>query len=184
MNEQDLLAGLQPGAAVAVRALKYDNSPYRRWTGRLVARTAASVVLEANFGPEVEGRSPFFAGDRALEYFYFDRGYNIIAGYAPDGALRACYCNICAPASLALTGDGPEVRFVDLDIDVLVRPDGECIVTDEDEFAANGRRYGYPVAVRDAARAAVDLLLAAVRERRPPFDTIGLAGPAAGSAAR
>ena len=34
MNEQDLLMGLRPGAAIAVRALKHDNSPYRRWTGR------------------------------------------------------------------------------------------------------------------------------------------------------
>lgn len=167
----------RPGDAVTVRAYKYDERPYRRWAGRLRERTADWVVLDATFGPEVEGRSPFFAGDRALEYFYLDRGYNVIAGYAPGGDLRACYCNICRPATLALTAEGPEVRFVDLDIDVLVRPDGACVVTDEDEFAQHARQYGYPPEVREGARAAVAALLAAVRERRPPFDTIGLGAP-------
>lgn len=167
----------RPGDAVTVRAYKYDEVPYRRWAGRLRERTADRLVLDATFGPEVEGRSPFFAGDRALEFFYFDRGYNVIAGYAPDGALRACYCNICRPATLAVTADGPEVRFVDLDIDVLVQPDGACVVTDEDEFARHAARYGYPPEVQEAAQAAVAALLAAVRGRRPPFDTLGLGAP-------
>ena len=178
MNETgllDLLAELRPGAAITVRALKYDTTPYRRWAGRVVATTPTSLAMEATFGPEVEGRTPFLAGDRALEYFYFDRGYNVIAGYAPHGALRACYCNICAPATLHAAPEGPELHFVDLDIDVLVRPDGECLVADEDEFARNADRYGYPAEVRRGAREALEALLIAVRERRPPFDAIGLA---------
>ena len=171
---RDLLAELRPGAAITVRALKYDTTPYRQWAGRVVATTPTSLALEATFGPEVEGRTPFLAGDRALEYFYFDRGYNVIAGYAPQGAFRACYCNICAPATLHAAPEGPELHFVDLDIDVLVRPDGACLVADEDEFARNADRYGYPPEVRLAAREALAALLSDVRERRPPFDAIGL----------
>ena len=174
MSGDAAFAGLPAGATVTVRALKYDGAEYRRWACRFAATVAGGVRLEAVFEPVVEGRTPFFGGDRAVEYFYTDRGYNVIAGYAPDGALRACYCNIATPARLAVAPGGAEVSFVDLDIDVLVAPDGACVVTDEDEFAANARRYGYAPAVRDGARAAVAALLAAVRERRPPFDRIGL----------
>lgn len=174
MNEREAFAELPTGTTITVRALKYDRAEYRRWTAALAARVAGGVVLEATFSAAVEGRTPFFAGDRAMEYFYTDRGYNVIAGYAPDGALRGCYCNICEPAELALAGDGPELRFTDLDLDVLVQPDGACVIADEDEFAHNARQYGYPAAVQRRARRAVTALLAAVRERRAPFDQIGL----------
>ncbi len=49
-----------------------------------------------------------------------------------------------------------------------------CVVTDEDDFATNGVRYGYPLAIQQAARAAVAALLAAVRDSVDPFDQIGL----------
>ncbi len=174
MNEGEAFAGVPLGTTVTIRALKYDDIEYRRWTADLRARVAGGVVLEAVFSAVVEGRTPFFAGDRAVEYFYSDRGYNVIAGYAPDGALRACYCNIGEPARFALTNAGAELSFVDLDIDVVVMPDGACVVTDEDEFARNAERYGYTPSVREAARGAVAALLAAVGERRDPFDAIGL----------
>ena len=174
MNEGEAFAGVPLGTTVTIRALKYDETEYRHWAANLAARVAGGVVLEAVFSAVVEGRTPFFAGDRAVEYFYRDRGYNVIAGYAPDGALRACYCNICDPARFAAGPDGPEVSFVDLDLDVLVLPDGACAVTDEDEFARNAERYGYAPAVRAGAREAVAALLAAVGERRAPFDAIGL----------
>ncbi len=98
---------------------------YRRWQVHFAALIDGGARLEATFASAVEGRTPFFGGDRAVEFFYADRGYNVIAGYAPNGTLRACYCNICTPATFVLTPDGPEVHFIDLDLDVLVWPDGQ-----------------------------------------------------------
>lgn len=170
----DRFADLAPGTPVTVRAHKYDGHEYRRWQVHHAAPIAGGARLEGVFNSFVEGRTPFFGGDRAVEFFYADRGYNVIVGYAPDGALRACYCNICTPATFVLGVDGPEVHFVDLDLDVLVWPDASCVVTDEDDFAANGARYGYSSATVRAARAAVAALIAAVRDRRPPFDALGL----------
>lgn len=162
------------GAEVLVRALKYNGVEYRRWSARVETMTPEQIVLGAVFGPEVEGRTPFRGGDRALEFFYTSRGYNIIAGFSPAGVPRGCYCNICLPAAVVNAPSGGEIHFVDLDIDVLVAPDGTCVVADEDEFAVNARRFAYPEPVRAAARSAVDELLAAVRDRRSPFDRLGL----------
>ena len=166
---------LTPGTAVTVRAHKYDGREYRRWQVHFVAVVPGGALLDAVFNSFVEGRTPFFGGDRAVEYFYTDRGYNVITGYAPDGTLRAAYCNICTPASFVSTPDGPEIHFVDLDLDVLVWPDGRCDVTDEDDFAENTVRYGYPDQLQRDAREAVEALLAVVRDRGAPFDRLGLA---------
>lgn len=168
---------LAPGTAVTVRAHKYDGREYRRWQVHYVESVPGGALLDAIFNSFVEGRTPFFGGDRAVEFFYADRGYNVITGYAPDGTLRAAYCNICTPATFLITPAGPELHFIDLDLDVLVWPDGRCDVTDEDDFAENIVRYGYPEALQRDARDAVEALLAAVRDRRAPFDHLGLAAP-------
>ncbi|MGN6361041.1 MAG: DUF402 domain-containing protein [Thermomicrobiales bacterium] len=165
-------AAVPVGTMVTIRAHKYDSAEYRRWTIEFAGAFAGGVRLETIFSSVVEGRTPFYGGDRAVEFFYTDRGYNIIAGFAPDGTPRGCYCNICRPAELVAGVDGPEVHFVDLDLDVIIAPDGACTVTDEDEFAQNAVRYGYPAAVQRAARRAVTKLLTAVRERQAPFDEL------------
>ncbi len=46
--------------------------------------------------------------------------------------MKAWYCNICLPV---VVQDG-SVSFVDLALDLLVLPDGEARVLDEDEFEA------------------------------------------------
>jgi len=160
---------LLPGTPVTIRALKYDGREYRRWQATYNATVSGGVVLEAVFSAVVEGRTPFFGGDRAVEYFYTDRGYNVIAGYAPDGSLRACYCNICTPAQFANTPTGAEISFIDLDLDLLVWPDGRCELIDEAEFAQNSIAYGYPQEVQAAVHAAVSALQHAVHKRVHPF---------------
>jgi len=168
---------LLPGTPVTIRALKYDGREYRRWQATYSTAVSGGVVLEAVFSAVVEGRTPFFGGDRAVEYFYTDRGYNVIAGYAPDGSLRACYCNICTPAQFANTPTGTEISFVDLDLDLLVWPDSHCELTDEAEFAQNSMAYGYPQEVQAAAHAAVSALQHAVHERVHPLTTGSACSP-------
>ncbi len=106
-----LFATIAPGTPVTIRAHGHDGHEYRRWQVHFAALINGGARLEATFASAVEGRTPFFGGDQAVEYFYADRGYNVIAGYAPNGRLRACYCNICTPATFVLTPDGPEVHL-------------------------------------------------------------------------
>ncbi len=75
-----------------------------------------------------------------------------------------------------LVWDGDTVRCVDLDLDVLERPDGEVLIDDEDEFAEHRIAYGYPAEVIAAAEAACRSVHEAVLVRRPPFDLETAAG--------
>ena len=85
--------------------------------------------------------------------------------YAP-GLDLTTYVDITTEAEW----DGAACTAVDLDLDVVRPVDGEVYVADEDEFAEHQVAFGYPAEVVSAAESSCAWVLAAVRERRPPFD--------------
>ena len=60
--------------------------------------------------------------------------------------------------------------FIDLDIDVLVKPDFSYRVLDLDDFEANASRYGYSAEVQETAHAALAELIRLIETRSFPFD--------------
>lgn len=154
--------------SIIVRACKFDGREHRRWRARLLSREASLLVLDASFDEEVN--HPLLGhiarGTLSLEYYWLDRWYNIFRFSEPDGALRNYYCNVNAPP----TFDGRVLKFIDLDMDVLVAPDLSYKILDEDEFAANARLYDYPAEVKRQAQAALDELIRLIEHRQFPFD--------------
>lgn len=130
------------------------------YTGRLVARSADRLVLEAEFSRDdypVLG-IVLRRGDRFVETYFTDRWYNIYTIYDRDKAsLKAWYCNIGHPAQV---GDH-EVSYIDLALDLLVYPDGRQVVLDEDEFAA----LALPAEETQQARRALQELQAIFTDR-------------------
>lgn len=106
-----------------------------RYHGEMLERTQDGVVLEAFFDREdmsLQGL-PLRRGDRFVETYYFNRWYNIYAIYSrSDGSLSGWYCNITRPPELV----GEFLSYIDLALDLVVFPDGNQVVLDEDEFAA------------------------------------------------
>jgi uncharacterized protein len=105
-----------------------------RYHGRVLGRGPGWVRLEAFFNRDDR---PFHGillgrGDRFVETFYSDRGYNIFEMHArKDDALKGWYCNVARPAEIS----DEVVSYVDLALDLLVYPDRRQLVLDEDEFA-------------------------------------------------
>ena len=81
------------------------------------------------------------------------------------GGLDHWYCNVTTPAVF----DGEMIRYVDLDLDVRVGPNGEVEVLDEDEFLDNSKRMGFAPDVIEHARRAVDELLELAQTGQFPF---------------
>ncbi len=67
--------------------------------------------------------------------------------------------------------DGPVVRAVDLDLDVVKTAEGRVYVDDEDEFAEHRVAYRYPPHVVALAETSRDEVLAAVVHEHEPFGT-------------
>ncbi len=71
--------------------------------------------------------------------------------------------------------EGNTVRMIDLDLDIVVRRqgDGEPELLDEDEFAAHRAELDYPVRLVAGARSAAAATMAAIAADREPYATAG-----------
>lgn len=152
---------------VSVRACKYDGSEHRRWNANLTDVQGSMIVLTGAFEKEV--RHPLLGtivrGTESVEYYWTDRWYSVFRFTEPSGELRNYYCNVNKPT----TFDGSVLTFVDLDIDILVTPEFAYTVLDEDEFAENANRYGYPDEVRQRVQVAVSELIGLLEAKQFPF---------------
>lgn len=135
-----------------------------RYEGEVTERSADQLTLEAFFDRDDR---PFMdttlkRGDRFVETYYTERGYNIFTIFdRDDSMLKGYYCNITRPAKFL---DG-RVEYVDLYLDLWVSANGVQTVLDEDEFLAaemddETRRF---------AREALKDLQQLFESKRPPF---------------
>ena len=145
---------------------KLDAAGRELWsyTGRVLARAAAWVRLEAEFDRDqvtFHGLT-LRRGDRMVETFFSDRWYNVFAIYdGARGGLKGWYCNITRPARL----EANDVRAEDLALDLLVYPQGGDLVLDEDEFEG----LGLSPTDRSAAQQALADLRRLAARREGPF---------------
>lgn len=156
---------------ITVHKLDAHGHEVARYSGRVLERGPAHAVLQANFARDSVALGAFILarGDRLVEWFYADRWYNVFAVYgAGDDHLRGWYCNVCRPARLGVN----ELWCEDLELDLVVSPDGHFQVLDEAKFA---QLELPPDEVRQARRALAELRRLAT-ERSGPF-----AGGGAGS---
>lgn len=155
------------GRRIHVVSTKYDGSAHWEFDSFFVLEEGP-LLITTNFagqlyqtwkGPQTE---PF----DIRNHFWSDRWFNVMRCDLPKaGGLDHWYCNVTTPAMF----DGETVRYVDLDLDVRVRPNGEVEVLDEDEFLDNSKRMGYAPDVIEHARRAVDELVELPRTGRFPF---------------
>ena len=146
---------------------KYDGTEHRRWPAHVAARDGSLLVLHATFNEDIEhellGR--IASGTISIEYYWLDRWYNVFRFSDPAGTFQNFYCNVSMPPSF----DGRVLSYVDLDIDVLVKPDFSYEVLDLEDFEENARRYDYPPDVRENAHDALAELIQLIETRSFPF---------------
>ena len=156
------------GTSFTVRVLRYDGTEYRRWHARLVRRDGSLIVFEGEFDIEVQhsnlGHIPI--GTRTVEYYWQDRWYNVFRFLGDTGETRLWYCNINLPPII----EDSSITYVDLDLDVMVRPDFSYQILDSDEFAHHARLFQYPRDVQESAQQALAEVISRVEGRQFPFN--------------
>jgi protein associated with RNAse G/E len=153
---------------VEVRVLKYDGTEHRRWPAVLVETHGPLLIADAVFDQEIEHDllGTIASGTISKEYYWLDRWYNVFRFGDRSGTFQNFYCNIGMPPSF----DGQVLSYVDLDIDVFVKPDFSYQVLDLEDFEANARLYDYPLDVRNNAHAAQAELMRLIETRSFPFN--------------
>ncbi|HLZ29107.1 MAG TPA: DUF402 domain-containing protein [Chloroflexota bacterium] len=161
-----MLAG---GSPIHVRKMRPDGSQAFAWDGVVLQCDAAGIVLRAQFNVDLVdlGYTTFRRGDDFVEFYYFDRAYNVFQVSSPDGVLKGWYANVGLPAELA--AETGELRYVDLALDVWTHPNGEFVVLDQDEFDVLKSEHAELAETADHGRAA---LLELVEARALPRWTV------------
>jgi len=156
---------LTSGSPVHVRKLKPNGALDYAWDGTVVRCDAEGIVLRAEFNVDLVERefATFRRGDVFVEFYYWNRWYNVFQISAPDGTLKGWYANVGLPAELVTeTGD---LQYVDLALDVWMQPSGEYVVLDQDEFNELLDQYAE---LADAAERGRDALLELAKSGRLP----------------
>ncbi|OGO51671.1 MAG: hypothetical protein A2148_09905 [Chloroflexi bacterium RBG_16_68_14] len=156
------------GRRIRVCSTKYDGSPHWEFDSWFVLKEGSLLITQEFAGHEYQTwNGPWTTPYHTRNHFWSDRWYNVIRCELPQGGgLHSWYCNIATPAQF----DGETIRYVDLDLDVIVPAQGEPQVLDEDDFLENSERMGYPPEVIAQARRAVQELLSLARDGRLPFE--------------
>jgi uncharacterized protein len=105
-----------------------------RYEGQVIRHSTDEMVIEAYWTLPTKdlGYTRFEPGDRFTEYYWAKRWFNIFDIASSDGTRKGWYCNIAEPAHIY----GDHIEQIDLLLDVWVTPEGETLMLDEDEFAA------------------------------------------------
>jgi uncharacterized protein len=159
---------IKPPNAIIVQTYKYDGAEHRRWSASVQRQEGSLLVLDATFDEEINHDliGTITRGTISTEYYWLDRWFNIFRFSAPDGRLQSYYCNINIPPVL----DGEVLRYIDLDIDILVQPDLTYRVVDLEDFESNAKRYGYSNEVRASAENALNEVIALIESGAFPFN--------------
>jgi len=155
---------------VTVEALNFDLSPRKSWPARLLESRDDRIVLLGEFHHDINHPElgVIRRGTRSREFFFADRWYNIFEFTEASGELRSFYCNIAMPP----TFEDSILRYVDLDIDVSVAPDGTIKVLDLDESYENAERFSYSEDVKHRAHEALRELLELIEQRGELFQVL------------
>lgn len=158
--------------SITINSRKFDGSVRRSWRCDLTGRDGPLLVFLGVFDSEVNHSDLGIIrpGTVSYEYYWLDRWYNVFRFHEPGGELRNHYCNINMPPVFQ---DGV-LDYVDLDIDVLVWPDGGYKILDMEEFEENSNKFKYPKDVTDAAETALNELLQLIETKEFPFNSSGV----------
>ncbi|MBI2765131.1 MAG: DUF402 domain-containing protein [Chloroflexi bacterium] len=130
-----------PGMRILLRATKFDGAAHWVQPFRVLSDDGTLLVTDYRARtPIYTSRGEFRSPYNSRVYFWRDRWYNVFRLSRPGCSLALWYCNVTTPPQL----QGGHLSYVDLDLDVAVRPNGCIELLDEDEFEVHQRKYGYP----------------------------------------
>lgn len=157
---------------VTITKLDYTGRALLTYSGELEQRSADEFVVRCYWTRSqtvTVGFLTFAAGDILLEYYYRNEWFNIFKLYTGSGRLKGWYCNLAEPVTLT----DSLIRWRDLALDLIISPDGQQMVMDEDEFEA----LQPSEELRRTARDVLVTLRRWVIEGHPPFTHDELALP-------
>lgn len=152
---------------VTINSLKFDLKIHRTWKAKLIERHGSQLEFVGIFEEEIihPKLGVIRPGTLSREYYWLDRWYSIFRFHEPDNSLRNFYCNVNIPPIF----EGSVLKYVDLDIDVVVWKDFSFHVLDRDEFEVNKIKYSYSPEIISKVDDTVEELITMINKKDFPF---------------
>jgi hypothetical protein len=169
---ESLWPRLEPGTALTVVKLDPDGCEVTRYPGVVIEAGAphpwvAVRAVWVSRDYDLNGLR-FIAGDEMHEFFSPADCFNAFSVFAPDGQLRGWYANVTQPTRIDAHTEPQTLYWHDLYVDVVLLPDGDVFVRDEDELEASGLRTSNPELYQTIVSSR-DEILRRCRAREFPF---------------
>lgn len=160
-----------PPTPVVVRKVKNDGSERSRWEGELIAIDPDWLIVHHDARRHRRHKAALASAEggvpaHGLRYLGRSQPLAVLFRFDEAGGLLEVQCDAAHPVQVTET----TLTFVDLDVDLIVGPDGASYERDRDQFEANAARYGYDERSRATVDAAMTLALRLVRDPAPPLD--------------
>lgn len=149
---------------VVIHKLDHEGNETWRYEGTILESDNHRRILKARFDrDDVEFYGLLLRkGDTFIETFYNDRWYNVFAIYdVDDGRHKGWYVNLTRPADFK----DSHIYADDLALDLVISPEGQIQVVDQDEFEA----LKLSMSEREQVWAAVNEIEALVNQGLEPF---------------
>jgi protein associated with RNAse G/E len=162
------------GRLVRVSSTKFDGSLHQDYVAHPLDSQAGGEALRlyVSAGTAMRSYRGEFTVRQAFTQLFWpgaDCWWNVEHFHEPlpfaNRPSLLTYANVSTPAEF----DGETIRWVDLDLDVIVTEAGVRLI-DEDEFEEHRERFGYPDDLVMKARAAAELLIDLASRGERPFD--------------
>lgn len=149
---------------IETRKLKFDGTAKPPWHGDLVEAVDDRwlVVFFERPAYAIRGEPVAYA----LQFYGMRQPLSVLVCFDATGKVMEWQCDAGLPTRIS----GRVIEFTDLDLDVMVDPDGTHYVRDLDDFEARSVAMGYSEEAKQAAWKGVALALLLVRRKRYPFD--------------
>ena len=144
--------------------LKFNGRAKAGWVGDLVAATGNWLVVffDAPGYTTRQGATVRYA----IQHFSTVEPLTILACFDERGEVLEYQCDAALPANMV----GREIRYVDLDLDLMVAPNLSYFARDHDDFTRNSLSMAYPPEVVAQAWAGMALATRLVKAGAFPFD--------------
>ena len=129
------------GDRLTVKVYKRDATLRRSWQATVESIGDGTIItFDPPGGMVTEYTKANWQTEQSIRACYwFDRPYNLLEVYRPNGELEEIYVHDASPPVLK----NGEILYTDYELDV-VKPAGEAArIVDQDEFAEAKLRYGY-----------------------------------------
>ena len=157
---------LKVGDNLINQCYKHNGVLHKQWDKTTVLDISKDMLVLGNDNVLVtkQNGNTWRTKEIAIEFFYTNRWFNIIAQFKKNGIYY--YCNITSPFVI----DDGILKFIDYDLDLRVFPNGSFKILDRNEYNYHKKIMHYPKEVEIIIKSELDDLIEMKRKSIGPFN--------------